>query len=171
MNYKSKLNHIKAFAFDVDGVLSDGKVYLIGEQVARAFTSRDGYAIQLAVKLGYKVFIITGGTYGPVKQRLLDLGCTEVHLGSSSKVPVYKDILDRHDLKTEEVLYMGDDMPDIKVLEIAGCSSCPADAATDVKMMVDYVSPYKGGHFAVRDVIEQTMRVQGKWGHPDSYEW
>ncbi len=170
-NYKIKLNKISTFIFDVDGVFTDGKVYLINDDVIRALNSKDGYAVQYATKLGYKVFIITGGNSQQVKDRLLNLGVNEVHLAVKRKLECYENILLRNQVLPEEVLYMGDDIPDIPVLKKVGVSTCPQDACSDVKMLVDYQSHRNGGFGCVRDVVEQTLRVQGKWLLEEAFEW
>ncbi len=170
-NYKIKLNKISTFIFDVDGVFTDGKVYLINDDVIRALNSKDGYAVQYATKLGFKIFIITGGNSQQVKDRLLNLGVNEVHLAVKRKLECYDNILLRFQLSPEEVLYMGDDIPDIPVLKKVGVSTCPQDACSDVKMLVDYQSHRNGGFGCVRDVIEQTLRLQGKWLLEEAFEW
>ncbi|MEN9302264.1 MAG: hypothetical protein RL264_693 [Bacteroidota bacterium] len=171
ISYKEKLNPIKAFIFDVDGVLTDGKVYLLKDELVRALNSKDGYAIQYAAKMGYKLFAITGGNSQEVKERLLGLGMTEVHCGIGHKLSCYQSIKERFELSDESVLYMGDDLPDIPVLNLVGVATCPQDAVTDVKAIVDYQSPRDGGKACVRDVIEQTLRVQGKWMSDLAFEW
>ena len=171
ISYKQKLNNINTFIFDVDGVFTDGKLYLLKEDNFRAFNSKDGYAVQYAAKMGFKIFIITGGHSEEVMERLLGLGVTEVHLRTHNKLKCYNDILNRHSINDSEVLYMGDDIPDLPVLQRVGLSSCPQDAVTDIKAIVDYQSPYNGGHACVRDVIEQTLRVQGKWLSDLAFEW
>ncbi len=170
-NYKLKLKKISTFIFDVDGVFTDGKVYLINDDVIRALNSKDGYAVQYATKLGFKIFIITGGNSQQVKDRLLNLGVNEVHLAVKRKLECYDNILLRFQLSPEEVLYMGDDIPDIPVLKKVGVSTCPQDACSDVKMLVDYQSHRNGGFGCVRDVIEQTLRLQGKWLLEEAFEW
>jgi len=170
-NYKIKLNKISTFIFDVDGVFTDGKVYLINDDVIRALNSKDGYAVQYATKLGYKIFIITGGNSQQVKDRFLNLGVNEVHLAVKRKLECYENILLRFHLLPEEVLYMGDDIPDIPVLKKVGVSTCPQDACSDVKILVDYQSHRNGGFGCVRDVVEQTLRVQGKWLLEEAFEW
>jgi 3-deoxy-D-manno-octulosonate 8-phosphate phosphatase (KDO 8-P phosphatase) len=164
MNYKIKLKNIKTFIFDIDGVLTDGKVYIIDRVASRAINTRDIYTIKKANQLGYKLFYISGGSYEPIKDALLSLGANEVFLGITNKIDCFNSIVEKHKLVKEEILYMGDDMPDIPVLKQVGLSSCPNNAATDVKDIVDYVSPYNGGKHCVRDVMEQTFRVQGVWG-------
>ena len=130
-------------------------VFMIGEHTARA-NSRDGYAIQHARKMGYNVFVISGGSYAPVMERLLNIGVQEVFMGAKEKLSVYKKLLEDNQLTNEEVLYMGDDLPDYPVLNEAGVSTCPKDAATEILNMVDYVSHKNGGGHC-RDVIEQTL--------------
>ena len=170
-NYKQKLNNIKVFIFDVDGVLTTGDVYLIGDEMVRVFNSRDAYAIQHAAKSGYPVFIITGGSNESVQGRLLDLGVTEVRLRASNKTVVYQELKEKYGFTDEQVLYMGDDIPDYRVMELVGVSTCPQDAAVEIKALVDYQSPYNGGKHCVRDVIEQTLRVQGKWFTEEAHHW
>lgn len=171
MGYKENLAQITTFAFDVDGVLTDGSVQLIGEEVVRTLNSRDGYALQHAAKQGYRIFIITGGSSIEVQKRLLDLGATEVFLKSSNKLAVYQALKANYNLEDTEILYMGDDIPDYPILKQVGVATCPQDAAVEVKQICHYHSPYNGGKHCVRDVIEQTLRVQGKWFNDDAFEW
>ena len=171
MNYKAKLKDITTFIFDVDGVLTDGKVYLLKEDVVRALNSKDGYALQYASKNNYDIFIITGGYSEDLKKRLIDLGIKDVFLRSSKKIDVYNGIKEKYSIEDKQVLYMGDDIPDIPVLKIAGVSCCPQDAAIDVKEIVDYHSPLDGGNGCVREIIEQTLRVQGTWLNDKAYHW
>ena len=171
MNYKAKLKDITTFIFDVDGVLTDGKVYLLKEEVVRAVNSKDGYALQYASKNNYDIFIITGGYSEDLKKRLIDLGIKDVFLRSSKKIDVYNGIKEKYSIEDKQVLYMGDDIPDIPVLKIAGVSCCPQDAAIDVKEIVDYHSPLDGGKGCVREIIEQTLRVQGTWLNDKAYHW
>ena len=171
MNYKQKLANVTTFMFDVDGVLTDGNVYLFQNEVVRSLNSRDGYALQYASKLGYDIYIITGGNSVSVKDWLLGLGAKEVFLQSKNKLEVYNHIIERENLKDEEVLYMGDDIPDFEVMRKAGVSACPQDAAVEIKEISHYQSPYAGGKHCVRDLIEQTLRVQGKWFGELSLEW
>ena len=171
MNYKAKLKDITTFIFDVDGVLTDGKVYLLKEEVVRALNSKDGYALQYASKNNYDIFIITGGYSEDLKKRLIDLGIKDVFLRSSKKIDVYNGIKEKYSIEDKKVLYMGDDIPDIPVLKIAGVSCCPQDAAIDVKEIVDYHSPLDGGKGCVREIIEQTLRVQGTWLNDKAYHW
>jgi 3-deoxy-D-manno-octulosonate 8-phosphate phosphatase (KDO 8-P phosphatase) len=171
ISYKERLPKITTFMFDVDGVLTNGDVLLINNDVIRTLNAKDGYALQFASKKDYKIFIITGGNSLDVKARLEGLGVTEVHLRSSDKLAVYEDILKRHHLKDEEVLYMGDDIPDIPVMQRVGTSTCPQDAVNEVKQISHYQSPLDGGKACVRDVIEQVLKVQGKWMIDGAYKW
>ena len=171
ISYKERLNPITTFIFDVDGVLTNGDVILFKDDFVRTMNSKDAYALQNAVNHGYKVFVITGGSSEEVKQRLLELGVTEVHLKSSNKLMVYLSIKEAHSLKDEEILYMGDDIPDYPVLEKVGLACCPQDAAIEIKQVSHYQSPYFGGKGCVRDVIEQTMRLHGHWFTDKSMHW
>jgi len=164
MNYKTKLKSIKAFVFDCDGVLTDGSVTLMpdGEQV-RKMSTRDGYALQLAVKKGFIVAIITGGSSSAVKSRMTRLGVHDVYLACHDKVKALKELMHIYSLNADDILYMGDDMPDYEVMQIVGLPTCPDNAAQEIKNLSDYVSHKGGGEGCVRDVIEQTMKVQGKW--------
>lgn len=164
MNYKSKLNNIKALVFDCDGVLTDGTVTLMpnGEQIRKMHT-RDGYALQLAVKKGFVVAVITGGRSQSVKDRMTRLGVHDVYLACHDKVSALKELMHIYSLKKEDILYMGDDMPDYEVMQEVGLPTCPENAAQEIKSLSEYVSYKKGGEGCVRDIIEQTMKVQGKW--------
>ncbi|PHR47359.1 MAG: 3-deoxy-D-manno-octulosonate 8-phosphate phosphatase [Fluviicola sp.] len=171
MSYKTKLKNIDTFIFDVDGVLTDGSVYLINGDVCRVLNSRDGYALQYASKLSYNIFVMTGGNSVSVKKRLLDLGIKEVILKSKNKIDVYETLKQKYNFKNENVLYMGDDIPDYNVMKQVGVATCPQDAAVEIKAISDYQSPFNGGKHCVRDVIEQTLRVQGKWFGDLSHQW
>ncbi|MEZ4938431.1 MAG: HAD hydrolase family protein [Crocinitomicaceae bacterium] len=162
-NYKIGLNRIKCLIFDVDGVFTDGSVYLFKDETVRILNSRDRLAVQFAVEAGLKVFVITGGYSDAVKLDLEKFGVTNVYLRVQDKLKIYEQILSENNFMDEECLFMGDDLPDLEVLKRAGVSACPANAASDIKEIVDYVSKYEGGKFAVRDIIEQTLRVQGRW--------
>src|SRR5690606_15199531 len=144
--FLEKLHSIKAFILDIDGVLTDATVLVTetGEQLRR-FNVRDGYALQLAVKKGYHVCAISGGRSQSVVLRLKGLGITEVHLGIDKKLEVYEKFLEQHALNAEQVLYIGDDIPDIPVMKAAGVSACPSDAVEEAKAVSDYISPYAGG--------------------------
>lgn len=164
MNYKSKLNDIKALVLDVDGVLTDSNIILMPDgSMTRMMNTRDGYAMQLAVKKGFPMAIITGGKDESVKKRLNGLGITDVYLGSSYKKDDFEDFLFKYDLKAEDVAYMGDDIPDLEVMQMVGLPCCPKDAAPEVRNIALYVSQLNGGKGCVRDIIEQWLKVQNKW--------
>ena len=158
------LNKIKAVVFDVDGVLSRQTVQMSenGEPI-RTVNVRDGYAIQLAVKLGLKVCIITGAKTPNIRTRYENLGVKDIYLASSLKIKDYEDYIWRNRLKDEEIIYMGDDIPDVAILRRVGCPVCPKDAAPDVRNVCTYISNFNGGEGCARDVLEQVIRSQGKW--------
>ncbi len=162
--FLSKLKYIKAFVLDIDGVLTDATVLVTdaGEQLRR-FNIRDGYALQLAVKKGFKVCAISGGKSASVLSRLQGLGIDDVYLGVENKLEVYSGFKRDHDIADDEVLYMGDDIPDLPVMRVAGIATCPADAVEEVKLASAYISPLNGGFGCVRDVIEKVLKVQDKW--------
>jgi 3-deoxy-D-manno-octulosonate 8-phosphate phosphatase (KDO 8-P phosphatase) len=163
-NYKHLLPKIKTFIFDVDGVLTDGKILINSDgELLRSFDTKDGYAMKCALVKGFKIAIITGGRNEAIRERFKDLGVIDIYLGAHHKLDAYQDLMDNYDLNPEEILYIGDDIPDIPVMEKVGLGCCPADAASDVKAMADYVSHKKGGEGCVRELIEQVLRVQGKW--------
>lgn len=162
--FLNKLKHIKAFVLDIDGVLTDATIHVTesGEQLRR-FNVRDGYAMQLAVKKGYFICVISGGKSESVILRLKGLGITDVHLGITQKLAVYHKFLSEHKLSDEQVIYMGDDIPDLPVMKVAGASTCPADAVEEVKEISDYISAKNGGEGCVRDIIEKVLKVQDNW--------
>lgn len=163
-NYKALLPNITTFIFDVDGVLTNGKVLITSQgEMYREMDTKDGYALKCALVQGYKVCIISGGTNEGVRNRLKALGIYDIYLGAHHKQEPFQDLMDSYDLKPEEILYMGDDVPDIVVMEQVAVAACPNDAVSDVKEIANYVSHKKGGEGCVREIIEQTLRVQGKW--------
>ena len=170
-SYKKRLNDITTFIFDVDGVLTDGSISLLKNEMVRNLNSRDGYAIQYASKMGYRIFIITGGNSKQVESTLSNLGVTEVFMKSYNKLKVYNEIKSKYNIKDINVVYMGDDIPDYKVMQIVGLSACPQDAATEIKEVSHYQSPFKGGRHCVRDIIEQVLRVQKNWFTESAFEW
>lgn len=158
------LKKIKALMFDVDGVLSASTIPMGPDGVPqRSVNIKDGYAIQLAVKLGLHIAIITGGNSPSVAMRYHGLGVKEVHLSAGIKIDKYREIMHRLGLSNEEVMYMGDDIPDLQVMQRVGCPVCPKDACPEVLETSIYVSSRPGGQGCGRDVIEQTLRAQGKW--------
>ena len=170
-SYKEGLNKITTFIFDVDGVLTNGDVSLYKDEIVRTINSRDGYSLQYAAKMGYNIFIITGGDSKEVKKRLLTAGAKEVCLSVSNKMKTYNDLKSSYNFSDEEVMYMGDDIPDYQVMNIVGVAACPQDAAVEIKSISDYQSPFNGGRHCVRDIIEQTLRVQEKWFTEKAFEW
>lgn len=171
MNYKIKLKTIDSFIFDVDGVLTNGIVLINGTDYQRSIHVKDSYAIQYASKLGYKIFLITGGESEFIRKTYMKLGVTDVRLESSYKKEVFDELKKKFNIEENRALYMGDDIPDIPLMRIIGTTTAPQDASIDVKAMVDYVSPINGGMGCVRDVIEQTLRVQGKWLGEGAFTW
>lgn len=162
--FLEKIKHIKAFILDVDGVLTDGKVLVTdtGEQLRR-FNIKDGYALQLAVKRGYQVAALSGARSRGVELRLKGLGISHIYLGLDSKAGAYGDFLKAGRLLPEQVLYMGDDIPDVPVMKLCGLPVCPADAVEEVKALADYISPFRGGEGCVRDALEKVMKIRGDW--------
>ena len=163
-SYKQLLNNVKAFIFDVDGVLTNGMVTVFPNgELVRNMNIKDGYALKSAVDAGFPVCIISGGSSEGVRTRLQGLGLTEIHLGVHNKIEKYQEIIKKHNLNADEIVYMGDDIPDYPVMELVGVACAPQDAAQEIKRISKYVSPIKGGEGCVRDIIEQVLRVQGKW--------
>ena len=171
-NFKTLLPHIKLMVFDVDGVLSDGSIHCFndGEQL-RVLNIKDGYALQLAIKKGIRILIISGGKSEAVVKRLNLLGVTEIFMGVHHKLPVLQEFLIEHQISLEETLYMGDDIPDMECLKHVSASTCPADAANDIKPICLYVSQLGGGNGCVRDVIEQVLKAQHTWLDADADTW
>ncbi|GAL80201.1 KdsC family phosphatase [Algibacter lectus] len=163
-SYKEYLEHITTFVFDVDGVLTDGTVsVLTNGEMLRTMNVKDGYAIRSAVDKGYNLCIISGGKNDGVRIRLEGLGIKDIYLGAKNKIEQLDDYLTTNDIKSENVLYMGDDIPDFPVMKGIGLPCCPQDAVPEIKSISKYISHKKGGKGAVRDVIEQVLKVQGKW--------
>ena len=164
MSYKEKLKDIRAFVFDVDGVFTDGSVYLLpGGNMCRVMNVLDGYAVVKAIKNNYKIGVITGGNDEQVRHRINYLGISDYYAKSSNKRIDFEDFKLKYNLKNEEILMMGDDLPDMEIMKMAGISACPKNSVPEVKEISDYISSIEGGKGAVRDVIEQVMKVQGKW--------
>ncbi len=159
-----KLKDISTFIFDVDGVLTNGNILVTeaGEQL-RTFNTKDGYALQLAVKKGFRVCVISGGTSNGVLKRLNGLGIKDVFLGVHYKMDVYEKYLQQNQLTNKEIVFVGDDVPDIEIMQAVNLAVCPADAVDDVKEISQYISPFKGGEGVARDIIEKVLKIQGKW--------
>ena len=171
-NFKEDLQRIKAFIFDIDGVLSKQTILLDNEGTPmRSVNLRDGYALQLAVKKGYRVAVISGGNSSAFEKRLNSLGVKDVNLNCSDKKEVFTSYIKDNKLDIEEVLYMGDDIPDIEVMQMAGVAVCPSDADSEIKEVSQYISDKVGGEGCVRDVIEQVMRLHGKWMNNEAHLW
>lgn len=171
-NYKEALVHINTFVFDYDGVFTNGTVILQNSgDPLRTANVRDGYALQLAIKKGYRIVVISGGRSESISNRFDTLNVSDVFLSVENKIEVYRKYLSDHDLESKNVLYMGDDIPDYMVMKEAGVAACPADAAEEIKSISHYISHLNGGEGCVRDVLEQVMKVQGKWMTNDGFQW
>lgn len=158
------LSKIKTVVFDVDGVLSRQTITLssTGEPL-RTVNIKDGYAIQLAQKVGLRIAILTGGNMEAIRKRYAGLGVEDIFMGCAVKVKTYEEFLQKYGIKHEEVIYVGDDIPDYEVMRLCGCPCCPADACSDIKDISLYISSRNGGDGVGRDVVEQVLRAQGKW--------
>ena len=170
-NFKEELKNVTAFVFDVDGVFS-GNIFLSssGEQ-HRTMNIKDGYAVQLAVKKGFPIAIITGGFSDGIQIRFEGLGVKDIYMRSCNKMDHFNDFITKNNIIPESVMYMGDDLPDYEVMKKVGIAVCPADAAEEIKAISKYISFQKGGEGCVRDVIEQVLRAQGKWMNSDAFNW
>jgi 3-deoxy-D-manno-octulosonate 8-phosphate phosphatase (KDO 8-P phosphatase) len=171
-NFKENLVRVKAFIFDIDGVLSLQTISLNAFGVPnRTVNLRDGYAIQLAVKKGYHIGIISGSSSKEYQKRLRILGVNDIYLKSRSKLNDLNTFLKKHDLDKSDVLFMGDDIPDFEVMKEAGIPVCPSDADSEIKQISSYISDKKGGEGCVRDVIEQVLRLHNNWMDSDAFTW
>jgi 3-deoxy-D-manno-octulosonate 8-phosphate phosphatase (KDO 8-P phosphatase) len=171
-NYKTLLKNINTFIFDYDGVLSDGSIITLDEGEAYRTTNvKDGYAMQLAVKKGYRVAVISGAKANGMMNRLQSLHLTDIFLGIENKLEVYNLYLLENNLEPEHILFMGDDIPDYEIMMKAGLPTCPSDAAEEIRSIAKYISHAAGGKGCVRDVIEQVLKIQGKWMNEEAYHW
>jgi len=169
MNYKEKLHIIKNFVFDIDGVFTNGLIMIDSSgNESRTFNTKDGIAIKHAIENGYNIAIISGANNEGIRLRLKNLGVINILLGSNNKLKDLKKYIKSNKLSSEETVYMGDDMPDINPMSYVGLKTCPFDAIPEVRSISDYVSPKKGGEGCVRDIIEQTLKVQNNWKLKDS---
>jgi 3-deoxy-D-manno-octulosonate 8-phosphate phosphatase (KDO 8-P phosphatase) len=169
MNILQHFTSIKTFVFDVDGVLTNGSLIILPNGVmARTMNVKDGYALQLAVKKGFKVAIISGGNSVEVIERLQLLGITNIYMKTTNKLAALQHLIQKYQLQPEDILFMGDDMPDIEVMQNVGLACCPADAVDEVKAVSKYISPLNGGQGCVRDVIEKTLKLNHCWVHSDN---
>ncbi|WP_293872418.1 HAD-IIIA family hydrolase [Flavobacterium sp.] len=163
-SYKELLNNITTFIFDVDGVLTDSSVHITSTgEMLRIMNIRDGYAMKAALESGYNICIISGGNNEGIRIRLKNLGLNDIHLASPDKVATFKEYIQLYNINADQVLYMGDDIPDYHVMQLVGLPVCPQDASPEIKAISKYISHKKGGKGAVREIIEQVMKVQGKW--------
>lgn len=163
-NVLAHFHNINTFVFDVDGVLTDGSILLLENGLqARQMNIKDGLGLQMAVKNGYKVIILSGAASEPVINRFRYLGIEEIHLGVSDKLYFLELFIQQNGLQWDKVLYMGDDLPDVEVLKRVGLSCCPVDAAVEVKQVSKYISPLRGGYGCVRDVIEKVLKLNNHW--------
>lgn len=171
MNYD--LTKIKAFAFDVDGVLSPSTIPLGEDGLPRRMVNiKDGYVLQLAIKKGYKIAIITGGKSDAIKARYESLGISDIFMGSSKKLPILIDWLHKEELNPEEVIYMGDDIPDLQCMKYVGLPCAPFDAVWEVRQTATYISKLTGGYGCVRDVVEQVMKAHNDWlNDSEAFGW
>lgn len=172
VNFKEDLLNIKAFIFDIDGVLSLQTISLNVFGVPnRTINLRDGYALQLAVKKGYLIGVISGSNSKEYEKRLKLLGVTDIYLKSRTKLDHFNIFLKKHNLDKSNVLFMGDDIPDFDVMKEAGVAVCPSDADSEIKQISSYISDKKGGEGCVRDIIEQVLRLHDNWMNSDAFTW
>ena len=163
-SYKESLHKINTFIFDVDGVLTDGSVTITSEgEMLRTMNIKDGFALKTAIDAGYNLCIISGGSNEGVRKRLANLGVKDIYLGAHNKIEQLNEYISNKGITTSQILYMGDDIPDYPVMELVGLPCCPQDAVPEIKAVSKYVSHKSGGKGAVRDVIEQVLKVQDKW--------
>ena len=166
MNVLANFKEINTFVLDVDGVLTDGSLLLFDDgQMARRMNIKDGYALQLAIKKGYHILVVSGGHSEAVKLRLQRLGVVEIFMNITDKKAILLEYISKYELKWEQVLYMGDDLPDMIPMQLAGLACCPADAVPEIKNLSHYISPVNGGYGCVRDVIEKVLKLNGHWSH------
>lgn len=169
--YKERLKDLNAFLFDVDGVFTDNRVLMLpGTEPVRTFHTRDAYAVQHAIKEGLRIVIISGGRSEGVRESFQRLGVTELHLGTANKVERFEQLV-TEGLDPTRAAYMGDDIPDMRVMQRVALPCCPSDAAEEIKAISTYVSRYPGGGGCVRDLLEQVMKVQGRWLTDGAHTW
>lgn len=172
INFKDKLQKINTFILDVDGVLTDGGLYILPSgEFMRKMNAKDGYALKLALIKGYNIAIITGGKENNIKERLGKLGVNNIYLNAHNKLPILEDYLSNNNIDIKNTLYMGDDIPDMECMKKVGISCCPNNAVTEIKNIADYISPLNGGLGCVRDIIEQVLRANNDWKHSDEVKY
>jgi len=166
MNLLQRFHKIRTFIFDVDGVLTNGDLLILESgEMARVMNVKDGYALQLALKQGYTVIVVSGSAPSAVKKRLNKLGIREVYFEITDKKTFIRQLMEEKHLLPEEVLFMGDDIPDLPVFDIVGLPACPADAVDEVQQKAGFISGFNGGRGCVREVIEKVLRINDHWGH------
>ena len=172
INYKEKFENINSFIFDVDGVLTNGGLYIFPDgNFVRKMNAKDGFALKLALKKGYDIAIITGGREKNIKERLKKLGITNVFLNAHDKLPILNKYLSDNKIDPNTSLYMGDDIPDLKPMKNVGLASCPNDAVYEIKKISHYISNINGGSGCVRDVIEQVLKANNDWDYEDGMQY
>ncbi len=168
MAFVAPVHKITTFILDMDGVLTDGTVQVLENGIqARTMHVRDGYALQLAIKKGYKIAIVSGGNYAPAIDRFNKLGITDVFMSVTNKKELVTTYLSQNKLSAKEALFIGDDMPDWEVMQLVGFSACPVDAVEEIKQIATYISPIAGGKGCVRDVLEQFLKLNNDWSSED----
>ena len=168
MSVLEKFKAIKTFVFDVDGVLTEGSLLILNDgQMARLMNIKDGYALQLAIKKGYRVVIISGGTSDAVQQRLEKLGVKDCFLKVDNKKEKLMEYVAQHQLNWNEILFMGDDIPDYVPMQLTGLPCCPADAVPEIKQISHYISAFASGKGCARDVIEKVLKLNDHWNYKE----
>jgi 3-deoxy-D-manno-octulosonate 8-phosphate phosphatase (KDO 8-P phosphatase) len=164
MNILELFETIRVFVFDIDGVLTDGMLHVQEDgELLRRMNIKDGYALQLAVQKGYKIWVISGGKTNAAKQRLNKLGVETVFVAVEDKISLFQSFIEKGSYEKHQLLYMGDDMPDLKAMMLCGLRTCPADAIGEIKSISQYISPYNGGYGCARDVIEKVLKINNDW--------
>ena len=172
INYKEKFENINSFIFDVDGVLTNGGLYIFPDgNFVRKMNAKDGFALKLALKKGYNIAIITGGREKNIKERLEKLGITNVFLNAHDKLPILNKYLSDNKIDPNTSLYLGDDIPDLKPMKNIGLACCPNDAVYEIKEISHYISNINGGSGCVRDVIEQVLKANNDWDYEDGMQY
>ena len=170
--YKKLLKEITTFVFDYDGVFTDGKVRLtLDDEPVRTINTKDSYAVQLAVKMGFNIVIITGGKSKSLELVLKRLGLNDIYMRANKKKETLNQHLEKEGIKADNVIYMGDDIPDYQSMLLVKLPCCPLDAAEEIRSISKYISPKKGGEGCVRDIIEQVLKVHGKWMKDEAFTW